>query len=157
MIATMSLGARSRIGPYEILAALGSGGMGEVYRACDTRLGREVALKVLKTGGRGRLLEEARAASALNHPNIVALHDVCSDSGCEFLVMELVCGKTLDQLIGNHGLPVNTAVQYAIPIADALARAHAAGILHRDLKPSNIMISDEGVPKILDFGLAKMA
>jgi len=149
------------MGPYEILAAIGAGGMGEVYRARDTRLGREVAIKVLgarlqaKGDGHARLLQEARAVSALNHPNILALHDICSENGNAFLVMELVRGKTLDQLIGNRGLAVNEAVKYAIPIADALARAHAAGILHRDLKPSNIMISEDGVPKILDFGLAQ--
>jgi serine/threonine protein kinase len=136
--------------------------MGEVYRARDTRLGREVAIKFLgprfatKAGASQRLLEEARAASALNHPNIVALHDICSENGSEFLVMELVRGKTLDHLIGNRGLAVTTALKYAIPIADALARAHAAGILHRDLKPSNLMITQDGVPKILDFGLAQL-
>jgi Tol biopolymer transport system component/tRNA A-37 threonylcarbamoyl transferase component Bud32 len=145
------------MGPYEILAALGSGGMGEVYRARDTRLGREVAIKVLRRDGHTRLLQEARAAAALNHPNILGLYDICSENGNEFLVMELVRGKTLDQLIGNRGLGVNEAVKYAIPIADALAGAHAAGILHRDLKPSNIMITEHGVPKILDFGLARMA
>lgn len=149
------------MGPYEILAAIGAGGMGEVYRARDTRLGREVAIKVLgarlqaKGDGQERLLQEARAVSALNHPNILSLYDICSEDGSEFLVMELVRGKTLDQLIRNRGLGVNETVKYAIPIADALARAHAAGILHRDLKPSNIMITEDGVPKILDFGLAQ--
>jgi eukaryotic-like serine/threonine-protein kinase len=158
----MSLAAGTRVGAYEILAPLGAGGMGEVYRARDTRLGREVAIKFLaarfatKPGASQRLLEEARAASALNHPNIVALHDICFENGNEFLVMELVRGKTLDHLIGNRGLAVTTALKYAIPIADALSRAHAAGILHRDLKPSNIMVTQDGVPKILDFGLAQL-
>jgi serine/threonine protein kinase len=158
----MSLAAGTRVGAYEILAPLGAGGMGEVYRARDTRLGREVAIKFLgprfatKPEASQRLLEEARAASALNHANIVALFDICSENGNEFLVMELVRGKTLDHLIGNRGLAVATALKYAIPIADALARAHAAGILHRDLKPSNIMITQDGVPKILDFGLAQL-
>jgi eukaryotic-like serine/threonine-protein kinase len=158
----MSLAVGVRVGAYEILAPLGSGGMGEVYRARDMRLGRQVAIKFLgprfvtRPGASRRLLQEARAASALNHQNIVALHDICSENGNEFLVMELVRGKTLDQLIGNRGLAVATALKYAIPIADALARAHAAGILHRDLKPSNIMITEDGVPKILDFGLAQV-
>jgi Protein kinase domain len=127
----MSLAAGTRVGAYEILAPLGAGGMGEVYRARDTRLGREVAIKFLgprfatQPGASQRLLEEARAASALNHANIVALHDICSENGNEFLVMELVRGKTLDHLIGNRGLlPVTTALKFAIPIADALAPAH---------------------------------
>ncbi len=131
--------------------------------ARDTRLGREVAIKMLnsrfqaRNDGRERLLQEARAVSALNHPNILALYDICSENGSEFLVMELIRGKTLEQLIGNRGIAVNEAVKYAIAMADALARAHAAGILHRDLKPSNIMITEDGVPKILDFGLARAA
>jgi eukaryotic-like serine/threonine-protein kinase len=163
----MPLAGGSRLGPYEILAPLGAGGMGEVYRARDTRLGREVAIKILATRHevtperRERFLQEARAASALNHPNIVALYDIGNDigndGGSDFLVMELVRGKTLDQLRGNRGLAVRDAIRYAIPLADALARAHTAGILHRDLKPSNIMVTDDGVPKILDFGLAKLA
>jgi serine/threonine protein kinase len=158
----MPLTAGSRLGPYEILAPLGAGGMGEVYRARDTRLGREVAIKILGSrhevtqDRRDRFLQEARSASALNHPNIVVLHDVGSEDGNDFLVMELVRGKTLDQLRGNRGLAVREAVKYAIPIADALACAHSAGILHRDLKPSNIMVTADGVPKILDFGLAKL-
>jgi eukaryotic-like serine/threonine-protein kinase len=151
------------MGPYEIMAAIGAGGMGEVYRARDTRLGREVAIKMLgsrfqaRNDGRQRLLHEARAVSALSHPNILALYDICSENGSEFLVMELVRGKTLEQLIGNRGIAVNQAVKYAIAMADALARAHAVGLLHRDLKPSNIMITEDGVPKILDFGLAQAA
>jgi Tol biopolymer transport system component len=158
----MPLTAGARLGPYEILAPLGAGGMGEVYRARDTRLGREVAIKILASRHevtrerRERFLQEARSASALNHPNIVVLHDVGSEDGNDFLVMELVRGKTLEQLHGNRGLAVREAVKYAIPIADALACAHTAGILHRDLKPSNIMVTDDGVPKILDFGLAKL-
>jgi eukaryotic-like serine/threonine-protein kinase len=159
----MPLPLGAKLGPYEILAPIGSGGMGEVYRARDTRLGREVAIKILGTRHEvtperhERFMQEARAASALNHPNIVALYDISTENGSDFLVMELVRGKTLDQLRGNRGLAIREAVQYAIPLADALARAHAAGILHRDLKPSNIMVTDDGVPKILDFGLAKLA
>lgn len=114
-------------------------------------------IKVLRRDGHACLLQEARAVAALNYPNILALYDICFENSNEFLVVELVRGKTLDQLIGNHALPVNTAIKYAIPIADALARAHTAGILHRDLKPSNIMITEDGVPKILDFGLAQTA
>ena len=151
------------MGPYEVLAAIAAGGMGEVYRARDTRLNREIAIKILSSRyktdedrHKQMLLDEARAISALNHPNIMALYDICSENGTDFLVMELVRGKTLDQLIGNRGLGVNEAVRYAISIADALARAHAVGILHRDLKPSNIMITEDGVPKILDFGLARL-
>jgi eukaryotic-like serine/threonine-protein kinase len=159
----MPLPLGAKLGPYEILAPIGSGGMGEVYRARDTRLGREVAIKILGTRHEvtperhERFMQEARAASALNHPNIVALYDISTENGSDFLVMELVRGKTLDQLRGNRGLAIREAVQYAIPLADALARAHWAGILHRDLKPSNIMVTEDGVPKILDFGLAKLA
>jgi serine/threonine protein kinase len=159
----MALRNGIRMGPYEILAIIGAGGMGEVYRARDTRLGREVAIKILgqrfreTNDGCERLLREARAVSALNHPHIAALYEICSENGTEFLVLELVCGKTLDQLISNRALSISEALKYAIPIADALARAHAAGILHSDLKPSNIMITEDGAPKILDFGLARLA
>ncbi len=158
----MPLAPGARLGPYEIVAPLGAGGMGEVYRARDTRLGREVAIKILGSRlavtpeRRERFLQEARAASALNHPNIVSLYDISSEEGSDFLVMELVRGQTLEQLIGRRGLTVNEAVKYAIPIAEAVARAHAAGILHRDLKPSNIMVTESGAPKILDFGLAQL-
>jgi len=158
----MPLSIGTLLGPYQILAPLGAGGMGEVYRARDTRLGRDVAIKVLGSRHpvtaerRERFLLEARAASALNHPNIVALYDVGTQSGSDFLVMELVRGKTLDQLRSGRGLTVRDAVKYSIPIADALACAHVAGIIHRDLKPSNIMVTEDGVPKILDFGLAKL-
>jgi hypothetical protein len=137
--------------------------MGEVYRARDTRLRREVALKVLSSRHaltierRERFLREARTDSALNHPNIVALYDIGNHEGTDFLVMELVRGKTLEHVAGNHGIAVNDAVKYFIPIADALARAHNAGIVHHDLKPSNIMVTEDGVPKILDFGLAQLA
>jgi serine/threonine protein kinase len=158
----MSLDRGTKLGPYEILEPVGAGGMGEVYKARDTRLDRIVAIKTLgaKQGvtsiGRERLLQEARMLSALNHPNIVALFDIGNYEDHDFLVMELVRGKTLDQLRGNRGFPARDALHYAIPIADALARAHVIGILHRDLKPSNIMLTEDGVPKILDFGLAKL-
>ncbi|HEY3122165.1 MAG TPA: protein kinase, partial [Vicinamibacteria bacterium] len=157
----MPISPGSKLGPYEVLAPIGAGGMGEVYRARDTRLGREVAIKVLPADRmadedrRRRFVHEARAASALNHPHIVTIHEIESAGGIDFLVMEYVPGKTLDALIGR-GLRVSEALKIAIPIADALARAHAAGIVHRDLKPSNVAVSPEGVVKVLDFGLAKL-
>ena len=158
----MSLPSGSRLGPYEILAPLGAGGMGEVYRARDPRLGREVAIKVLPAerlsdeSRRRRFVQEARAASSLNHPNIVTIHEIEKDGDADFIVMELVSGKSLDKLIPKGGMPLGEALRLAIPLADALARAHGAGIVHRDLKPANIVVSDDGVPKVLDFGLAKL-
>ncbi|HYK90023.1 MAG TPA: protein kinase [Acidobacteriota bacterium] len=146
---------------YEVMEKLGEGGMGQVYKARDTRLNRFVAIKVLPQEKvadpqrKARLMQEARAISALNHPNIVVLHDVASDDGTDFLAMEYVAGKTLDQLIGRRGLPIDETLRYSIQIADALARAHEAGVVHRDLKPSNIIVSDQGFVKVLDFGLAK--
>ena len=151
-----------RVAHYQIVEKLGEGGMGVVYKARDTRLDRFVAVKVLppeKVADRdrkARFVQEARAASALNHPNIVVVHDINSDGGVDFMVMEYVAGKTLDQLIGRKGLPVNEALKQAIQIADALARAHAAGIVHRDLKPSNVIVDEHGHVKVLDFGLAKL-
>jgi serine/threonine protein kinase len=136
--------------------------MGEVYRARDTRLGREVAIKVLPAermadeGRRRRFVQEARAASALNHPHIVTIHDIASAEGTDFIVMELVPGKTLDALIPRHGMRLGEVLRIAIPLADALAAAHGAGIVHRDLKPANVMVTPEGVVKVLDFGLAKL-
>jgi Tol biopolymer transport system component len=162
-MANESLTPGTRLGAYEILAPLGAGGMGEVYRARDTRLGREVALKILHSRyasdatRRERFLREARAVSSLNHPNIVSLYDIGSDAGHDFLIMELVRGRTLDQLIGNRGLSINETLKYAIPIAEGMGRAHSAGVLHRDLKPANIMVTEDGVPKILDFGLAQLS
>jgi eukaryotic-like serine/threonine-protein kinase len=148
---------------YRILEKLGEGGMGEVYLAEDTRLGRRVALKVLPReladdpARKARLVHEARAASALNHPSIVTLHDIGSEGGIDFLVMEYVAGKPLAELIPQHGMPVKEALRCAVQIADALAGAHAAGIVHRDLKPGNMMVTTEGLVKVLDFGLAKFA
>jgi Tol biopolymer transport system component/tRNA A-37 threonylcarbamoyl transferase component Bud32 len=136
--------------------------MGEVYRARDTRLGREVAIKVLPAERlsdeqrRARFVQEARAASALNHPHIVTIYDIASAEGTEFIVMELVPGKTLDALIPRHGMRLGEVLRIAIPLADALAAAHGAGIVHRDLKPANVMVTPEGVVKVLDFGLAKL-
>jgi eukaryotic-like serine/threonine-protein kinase len=152
----------STLGPYEILAPLGAGGMGEVYRARDPRLGREVAIKVLPgermadEDRRRRFVREARAASALNHPNIVTIHEIDSVDGVDFIVMELVAGKTLDHLIPQQGMRLDKVLRVAIPMADALARAHGAGIVHRDLKPANVAVTPEGTVKVLDFGLAKL-
>src|SRR5436190_7145214 len=150
------------LGPYAVLSLLGLGGMGEVYAARDTRLGRLVALKILPADvaadpeRKRRFLQEARAASALNHPHIVSLYDVGSEGGTDFLVMEYVRGKTLDKLIPRKGLDIKEAIRYALDIADAVATAHAAGIIHRDLKPGNIMVDENGAVKVLDFGLAKL-
>jgi serine/threonine protein kinase len=136
--------------------------MGEVYQAQDTRLGRLVALKILPPGVaanpelRRRFLQEAKAASALNHPHIVTLYDVGRENGVDFLVMEYVPGNTLDKLIPRGGLALTTALRYAIEIADAFAKAHAAGIVHRDLKPGNVMVTDDSAVKVLDFGIAKL-
>ncbi|MGB9454698.1 MAG: protein kinase [Bryobacteraceae bacterium] len=148
---------------YRVLEKLGEGGMGEVYLAEDTRLGRSVALKVLPRDLAGdpvrkaRLIHEAHAASALNHPNIVTLHDVGSEGGIDFLVMEYVAGKPLAELIPRQGMPVKEALRCAVQIADALGKAHSAGIVHRDLKPSNVMVTEDRLVKVLDFGLAKFA
>ena len=136
--------------------------MGEVYRARDTRLGREVAIKVLPAdklsdpARRARFLQEARIASALNHPHIVTIYEIESAEGVDFIVMEFVPGKTLEALIPRHGMRLGEALRIAIPLADALAAAHGAGIVHRDLKPANVMVTPEGVVKVLDFGLAKL-
>ena len=147
---------------YQILGKLGEGGMGIVYQARDIHLDRFVAIKVLPPDmvadpeRRARFVQEAKAASALRHPNIVTIHDVARDAGHDFIVMEYVAGKTLGQLIGRRCLKLKDAVRYAIQTADALACAHSAGIVHRDVKPSNIMVDDHGVVRMLDFGLAKL-
>jgi len=152
-----------RLQHYEIVAKLGEGGMGVVYKARDVRLDRFVALKVLppeKTADpdrRRRFMQEAKAASALNHPNIITVHDIGEADGMTFIAMECVEGKTLDQLIGPKGLKLDEALKSAIQIAGALAKAHAAGIVHRDLKPSNVMVTGDGLVKVLDFGLAKLS
>jgi eukaryotic-like serine/threonine-protein kinase len=158
----MALQPSTRLGPYEIICSIGAGGMGEVYEARDTRLGRLVALKVLPSDlaadpqRKRRFLHEAQAASALNHPNIVTLHDVGCDGGIDYLVMEYVRGKTLDKLIPKDGLDLKEALRCAIEIASAFATAHTSGIIHRDLKAANIMINEGGIVKVLDFGLAKV-
>jgi len=158
----MPLSAGARLGPYEIVALIGSGGMGEVYKARDSRLGREVAIKLLHTGKlaspdrTARFMQEARAASALNHPHIITIHDIGSEGGADFLVMEYVKGRPLDQLIPRNGMPVREVLRLCGQVADALSKAHSAGIIHRDVKPSNLMITDDGQVKVLDFGLAKL-
>ena len=149
------------LGHYRIEAKLGEGGMGIVYRAFDTHLDRSVAIKILRADAisperKRRFLQEAKAASALNHPNIIHIYDISSSDGTDFIAMEFVAGKTLDQLIGKNGLPLKDTLKYSIQIADALARAHSAGIVHRDLKPSNIIVGEDGLVKLLDFGLAKL-
>jgi tRNA A-37 threonylcarbamoyl transferase component Bud32/Tol biopolymer transport system component len=158
----MTLAAGQKLGPYEILAPLGAGGMGEVYRARDSRLRRELAIKVLPqelasdADRRQRFEQEARAASGLNHPNIVTIHDIGSSDSTVFIAMELVDGKNLREVLLAGALPTKRLLDIACQIAEGLAKAHAAGIVHRDLKPENVMVSKDGVVKILDFGLAKL-
>src|SRR5438876_3629085 len=157
------LSTRTKLGPYEIVAPLGAGGMGEVYRARDTRLGREVAIKVLpesfsKDPDRLRRFEqEARAASQLNHPNIVTVHDFGTHGGEPYVVQELLEGETLRERLRAGALPARKAVDYGIQVARGLAAAHEKGIVHRDLKPENLFLTSDDRLKILDFGLAKLA
>ncbi len=159
----MALVAGTRVGPYEILAPLGAGGMGEVYRACDTRLGREIALKILpesfarETDRLHRFEQEARAVAALNHPNILGVFDIGQHNGSPFLVSELLEGETLRAVLDSGALPQRKTIEYGVQIAQGLAAAHAKGIVHRDLKPENVFVTKEGRIKILDFGLAKLA
>ncbi len=147
---------------YEIVEKIGQGGMGEVYKARDQKLNRFVAIKVLPaehmqdTERRQRFLQEAQSASALNHPNIIIVHDVVAEGDCECLVMEYVTGRNLADIIPKGGLTSSQVLRYGIQIADALTAAHTAGILHRDLKPGNVMVNDKGLVKLLDFGLAKI-
>ena len=158
----MMLAPGTKLGPYEICSPLGAGGMGEVYLASDTRLQRTVAIKILPAhlssnpDLHARFMQEAKSISSLQHPNICVVHDIGSQDGVDFMVMEHVSGQTLDKVIASGGLPANVATRYAVQIADALARAHASGIVHRDLKPANIMVDDTGLVKVLDFGLAKL-
>ena len=157
----MSLGANSLLGPYEILTPLGAGGMGEVYRARDPRLGREVAVKVLRedlssqADGRTRFAIEAKAIAALNHPNIVSIFDFGEANGVDYMVSELIDGESLRSLVKRGPVPIRKLLDMAVQIADGLAAAHALGIAHRDLKPENIMLTAEGRVKILDFGIAR--
>jgi hypothetical protein len=158
----VTLPAGTRLGSYEIVRPIGAGGMGEVYRARDTKLSRDVAIKVLPpelardTGRLARFEKEARAASALSHPSIVAIYDIGQVDGIAFIAMELVEGKTLRELVAAGPVPVKKLLSVAAQAADGLAKAHAAGIVHRDLKPENLMVTREGFVKILDFGLVKL-
>src|SRR4051812_6044762 len=159
----MALSPGTKFGPYEIESLLGVGGMGEVYSARDTRLNRIVAIKILPAhlssnpDLRSRFEQEAKSISALQHPNICVIHDIGSQDGVDFMVMEYVSGQTMDKVVPAGGLAADVALRYALQVADALACAHAAGIVHRDLKPSNIMVDRTGLVKVLDFGLAKVA
>ena len=155
----MPLDKGARLGPYEVLELTGAGGMGEVYKARDVRIQRTVALKTLnavpddEAGARGRLMREARAVGALNHPHICALHDIGEHEGQDFLVMEFLQGETLARRLGRGRLPLDEVLQIGAQIASALAAAHRAGVVHRDLKPANVMLTRGGV-KLLDFGIA---
>ena len=157
----MTLAAGTKFGPYEIHSPLGAGGMGEVYRATDTKLGRDVALKVLPGNMAqdperlARFRREAKALAQLDHPNIVTIYSVEECDGIHFLTMQLVEGLPLDRVIHQTGLPFEQIVEIASALGDALAAAHEKGISHRDLKPANVMVSNEGRVKVLDFGLAK--
>src|SRR5437773_11196455 len=157
----MSLSAGTRLGPYEILSALGAGGMGEVYRARDTKLNRDIALKVLPESlthdpdRLARFTREAYVLASLNHPNIAAIHGFEDSGEVHALVLELVEGPTLVDRIARGPLAIPEALAIARQIADALAIAHEHGVIHRDLKPANIKIRDDGTVKVLDFGLAK--
>jgi|HubBroStandDraft_5_1064220.scaffolds.fasta_scaffold122330_1 serine/threonine protein kinase len=156
----MALSPGTHLGSYEVLAPLGAGGMGEVYRARDTRLGREVAIKILpdhlssNSGARQRFEREAKTVSGLNHPNICTLHDIGHQDGVDFIVMEFIEGEPLEQRITKGRLPLGDVLKYGAQIADALDKAHRSGVIHRDLKPGNIMLTKSGA-KLLDFGLAK--
>jgi Serine/threonine protein kinase len=158
----MALAAGTKLGPYEVVAPLGAGGMGEVYRARDPRLQREVAIKILQgsfTRDPDRLRrfgQEARAAGSLNHPNILAVYDIGTYEGVPYLVTELLEGTSLRDRLQGGALPPRKATDYAVQIAHGLAAAHDKGIVHRDLKPENIFICKDGRAKILDFGLAKL-
>ena len=155
----MPLAPGARLGPYEILAPVGAGGMGEVYKARDPRLGRDIAIKVLPSTFSAdperltRFEQEARAAAALNHPNILAVHDIGQHNGSPYIVSELLEGQTLRERLNGGALPVRKAVECAVQIAHGLAAAHEKGITHRDLKPENVFVTSDGRVKILDFGL----
>src|ERR1700731_2038312 len=157
-----ALSPGTRFGSYEILQRLGAGGMGEVYRARDTGLDREVAIKTLSLAGYShpealsRFEREARSACALNHPNIVTIYELGYVNSTRYIAMELVDGETVRTLLTAGPIPFRKSVAIAAQVADALAKAHEIGIIHRDLKPENLMVSGDGTAKVLDFGLAKL-
>src|SRR5215472_12596704 len=157
----MSLAPGTKLGPYEIQTALGSGGMGEVYRARDTRLDRVVAIKVLPESFAAdaerlrRFEQEAKAVAALNHPNILSVHDTGAQNGIHYIVTELLEGQTLRERLSHGPPPFRRAIDYGLQIARGLAAAHEKGVVHRDLKPENLFVTQDGRVKILDFGLAK--
>src|SRR2546427_4763690 len=157
----MTLSPGSRLGPYEVLSLLGAGGMGEVYKAKDTRLDRTVAVKVLpqhlseNSDVRQRFEREAKTISSLSHPHICALYDVGNQDGVEYLVMEYLEGETLAERLVRGPLPLEQTLRFGVEIADALEKAHRQGIVHRDLKPGNVMLTKSGT-KLLDFGLARV-
>ena len=158
----MPISTGTKLGPYEILGAIGAGGMGEVYRARDTRLERTVAIKVLPESLKDnpdlqqRLEREAKTISQLSHPNICTLHDIGQQEGVSFLVMEYLEGETLEQRLSRGPLPAEQVLRIAVEIAEALEKAHRQGIIHRDLKPGNVMLTKGGA-KLMDFGLAKLS
>jgi eukaryotic-like serine/threonine-protein kinase len=157
------LGIHAQLGPYRIGSLIGRGGMGEVYRARDTRLGRDVAIKTVLAEAahdpefRARAEREARTVAALNHAHICAIHDIGRDGSIEYIVFEYVEGETLTAMLRRGPLTLDRTLEYAVQIADALALAHEAGVIHRDLKPGNIMIDPAAGVKLLDFGLAKVS
>src|SRR6267378_3307428 len=158
----MTLSSGTKLGPYEIQSPLGAGGMGEVYRARDTRLERDVAIKVLPEALADdadrlrRFEQEARTIAALNHPNILGIHDIGTHDGAPFLVSECLEGQTLREKLKSGPLPVRLAIEYALSIAQGLAAAHEKGIVHRDLKRENVFVTRDGRVKVVDFGLAKL-
>src|SRR5438128_4382752 len=158
----MTISAGTRLGRYEIRSKIGAGGMGEVYLAEDTRLHRKVALKLLPAEVASnqermrRFNQEARAAAALNHPNIAHIYEIGEADGTHFIAMEYIDGDTLNEKIHRDKAPLQKLLKYLAQVAEGLAKAHAAGVVHRDLKPDNIMVTREGYAKILDFGLAKL-
>src|SRR5580765_1725279 len=159
----MALTPGSKLGPFEIVSSLGAGGMGEVYRARDTRLDRVVAIKILpeefsqNSARLQRFEQEARSASSLNHPNIVTIYELGRDGARQYIAMELVDGRTIRELLLAGALPMRRIIEIAAQVADGLTKAHDAGITHRDLKPENLMVSQDVLVKILDFGLVKLA
>src|SRR5262250_3794683 len=153
----------SQLGPYEVLSTLGSGGMAEVYRARDTRLGRDIALKVVNEALAGdpelvrRFEQEARLAGSLNHPNLVAVYDVGVQDGAAYFITELLKGESLRERLSRGRIPMQTALDWGAQLAQGLAAAHAQGIIHRDVKPENVFVTSDGHVKLLDFGIAKLA